>query len=312
MKYIAFDIEAANGFKADSICSIGIVVANEHLHVVHRENIWVNPKCKYNLNGTRANIGIDLHLDKKLLSKSPDFAHVYDKVCSYLMDKDAVILGHAVDSDIRMLNAACKRYKLPSINCDFVCTQLLYRLHTNAKEVRALGKIADDLQLTFEAHNSQEDAWMSMKTLEYVVKASGKSLQQLLEQYCIVVGNNDNFVMRRCITLQGANNRKLSKMASDSIRSRMAEAVVVDDSQADNVYALARTIELMDIDRACDVMASLASHGAKYTSKLNKCTHFVTIDNINPQDVMRQKRAVELEQQELLQIIDFNDLVEGN
>ncbi len=309
MKYIAFDIEAANGYKADSICSIGIVVADEQLHIVHRENIWVNPKCKYNLNGTRANIGLDLHLDKKLLARSPDFAHVYDRVCSFLCDSDAVILGHAVDSDIRMLNAACKRYKLPSINCDFVCTQLLYRLITGEKEVRALGKIADDLQLTFEAHNSEEDAWMSMKTLEHVLNSTGKTLPQLLEWYCIVVGNNDNFTMRRCITLQGANNRKLTKLAGEQIRNSIADIAVMDDSREGQVYAFARTLELMDIDRVCAVMSMLASHGASYTPKLSKCSHFVTAEKINSQDMMRECRAVELQQQGLLQILLVNDLM---
>ena len=44
MKYLAFDIEAANGYQLSSICSIGIVVADEQFNIISRENIWINPK----------------------------------------------------------------------------------------------------------------------------------------------------------------------------------------------------------------------------------------------------------------------------
>ena len=115
MKYLAFDIEAANGYQLSSICSIGIVIADERFDIISRENIWINPKTKYNLNGTRQNVGIDLHLDKKLLDSSPDFSQVYGKIKSLLTSREYAVLGHAVDADVRMLNAACVRYKLPCI-----------------------------------------------------------------------------------------------------------------------------------------------------------------------------------------------------
>ena len=127
MKYLAFDIEAANGYKPYSICSIGIVLADENFNVLKRTNIWINPKTSYNLNGTRKNVGIDLHLDKALLDASPDFSQVYSRIVSLLTDPDCLVVGHAVDSDVRMLNAACKRYRLPSIDFTFICSQLLYK-----------------------------------------------------------------------------------------------------------------------------------------------------------------------------------------
>ena len=90
MKYLAFDIEAANGYQLSSICSIGIVIADERFDIISRENIWINPKTKYNLNGTRQNVGIDLHLDKKLLDSSPDFSQVYGKIKSLLQAENTL------------------------------------------------------------------------------------------------------------------------------------------------------------------------------------------------------------------------------
>ena len=120
MKYLAFDIEAANGFNPASICSVGIVIADENFEILRKENLWINPRSKYNLNGTRPNVGIDLHLDKKLLEKSPDFKGRYDEIKSLLTAPDTIVLGHAVDSDVRMLNAATKKYNLPCINFKFI------------------------------------------------------------------------------------------------------------------------------------------------------------------------------------------------
>ncbi|MEG2158621.1 MAG: hypothetical protein RRY18_01950, partial [Clostridia bacterium] len=106
MKYLAFDIEAANGYRPYSICSIGIVIADENFTITHSENIWINPKTKYNLDGTRENVGINLHLDKDLIDASPDFTQVYTRVKTFLTDADTQVLGHAVESDVIMLNSA--------------------------------------------------------------------------------------------------------------------------------------------------------------------------------------------------------------
>ena len=188
MKYLAFDIEAANGYQLSSVCSIGVVIADEHFNVVSRQNFWINPKTKYNLNGTRSNVGIDLHLDKALLDSSPDFSQVYHRIRKLLTDKQYLVLGHAVDSDVRMLNAACTRYHLPSIDFDFVCSQLLYRLYRGEKDVKGLNKIANDLGVTFTQHNSEEDAYVSLLTLKFLVEDSGMTVDELLEKYHVRKG----------------------------------------------------------------------------------------------------------------------------
>ena len=152
MRYLAFDIEAANGYNPASICSVGVVVADSDFKVLLKENIWINPRSKYNLNGTRPNVGIDLHLDKDLLDRSPDFSERYEKLKSMLTAADTVVVGHAVDSDVRMLNAACKKYRLPSIDFKFVCSQLLYKCYKGDKNVMGLDKIAAELGLHHAIH----------------------------------------------------------------------------------------------------------------------------------------------------------------
>lgn len=220
MNYLAFDIEAANGYKPYSICSVGIVIADERLNIVSQRNIWINPKTKYDLNGTRKNVGIDLHLDEELINRSPDFSEAYEEIKGILTDKDNFVMGHAVESDVHMLNAACKRYELPCINFKFICTQLLYKLYTQATEVRALNKIADELGLTFNFHSSDEDARMSMMTLKYLTEQTGLSPLGLLEKYSVRIGENRDFNITRTVSLSENKPKKKKKYYHYSKKAR--------------------------------------------------------------------------------------------
>lgn len=295
MKYLAFDIEAANGYKPYSICSIGIVVANENFDIIFRDNIWINPKTKYNLNGTRKNVGIDLHLDKKLLDSSPEFAQVYDTISSYLTDPDTLVVGHAVDSDVRMLNAACAKNKLPSINFNFLCTQLLYKLYKGEKDVKALCKIAQDIGLSFHEHNSEDDAWMSMQTLKYLVQQTQCDVAQLMEQYAIRIGNNSNFEMSRCVTINGqASNKKMTKQLLDNLRNIANTTQPTSTQLSGMVLAIARSIEILEHEFAIQLVQKVVEKGGKYTTKLAKCNTYVLPETPIHQDNMRQRRAEEL------------------
>ena len=312
MKYLAFDIEAANGYQLSSVCSIGVVIADEHFNVVSRENIWINPKTKYNLNGTRKNVGIDLHLDKALLNASPDFSQVYSRIRALLTDKQYLVLGHAVDSDVRMLNAACVRYHLPSINFDFVCSQLLYRLYRGEKDVKGLGKIATDLGVTFEQHNSEEDAYMSLLTLKYLVEDSGLTVDELLEKYQVRKGSNVNFELTRPVSLLGqVSKKKHTQVAIGKIKEYAATVKKTGSDYADKAFCLARSLELSDSDELYAVVQAIVSRGGRYTAKLFKGNYYVMPTAASEVDTMREKRVDELHEQGLLQKVTVSQVLDG-
>ena len=311
MKFLAFDIEAANGYMPSSICSVGVVIADERFNILSRENIWINPKTKYNLNGTRRNVGIDLHLDKALLDASPDFSQVYARLRSLLTDKQYVVLGHAVDSDVRMLNKACERYHLPSIDFEFICSQLLYKLYKGDKEVKGLNKIADDLGITFNQHNSEEDAYVSMLTLKYLVDDSGLSVTELLEKYHVRKGVNDNFEMTRPVSLEGqVSKKKLTQVAIERIKEYVSTVKRTSNEYRNKAFCLARSLELSDSEQLYAVLNKIVEKGGRYTAKLLKGNVYVTGDNPTEQDVMREKRVAELEEQGLIKVVSLNDVLE--
>ena len=312
MKYLAFDIEAANGYMLSSICSIGIVIADEQFNILSRENIWINPKTKYNLNGTRANVGIDLHLDKAILDASPDFKQVYAKISALLTDPQYIVLGHAVDSDVRMLNKACERYHLPSINFEFICSQLLYRLYKGEKEVKGLNKIADDIGVIFNQHNSEEDAVVSMLTLKYLVHDSGLTVEELLTKFHVRKGSNFNFELSRPVSLDGqVSKRKLTQLAIDRIKEYVSTVKKTSNEYSNMTFCLARSLELSDSDELYDILRLITQKGGRYTAKLFKGNIYVKSNSPTQQDIMREKRVEELSEQELLRVVTICDILEG-
>lgn len=313
MKYLAFDIEAANGYKLYSICSIGVVVADEKFNILHRTNIWINPKSAYNLNGTRKNVGIDLHLDKKLLNASPDFSQVYPKIKQLLTDPDVLVVGHAVDSDVRMLNAACKRYNLPSIDFEFVCSQQLYRLYKGEKEVKALSKIATELNVTYNEHNSEDDAWMSLMTLKYLAEDSGLSVAQLAQKYHVRMGSNNNFDLVRPISLEGQVSKKQQTQKAVERICTFAQSVTPQNqTYKGKVFCLARSLELSNSDTLYAVIKKIAECGGRYSPKLVKCNVFVTGEFSTHQDQMRFRRVEELRAQGALEVRTVFEILEGS
>ena len=295
-----------------SICSIGVVIADEHFNILSRENIWINPKTKYNLNGTRANVGIDLHLDKALLDASPDFSKVYARIAAMLTDPQYVVLGHAVDSDVRMLNKACERYRLPSINFEFICSQLLYRLYKEEKEVKALNKIADELGVTFQQHNSEEDAYVSLLTLKYLVEDSGLTVEELLTKYHVRKGSNYNFELTRPVSLMGqVSKKKLTQVAIEKIKEYISTVKKTSNEYRNVAFCLARSLELSDSDELYEVVRVIIQKGGRYTAKLFKGNVYVKGNNPTEQDVMREKRVAELYEQGLLKVVTVQDILEG-
>lgn len=296
-----------------SICSVGVVVADESFNVLSRRNIWINPKTKYNLNGTRENVGIDLHLDKALLDASPDFAEVYPELKRLLTAEGTLVLGHAVDADVRMLNAACDRYKLPGIDFRFVCSQLLYKMYRGDKDVKGLNKIAADIGVEFQQHNSEEDAYASMMTMKFLVGDSGLSVDELIDKYRIRFGTNVNKQLFRPVSLLGQVSKKqITQVAVQRIRDYCATMPKRDNAWCGKAFALARSLEQSDSHELWAVVTSIASHGAKYCSKLAKCNVYVATDKPTPTDVNRQVHVAQMEEQGLLKVVSVADVLNGN
>ena len=294
MKYLAFDIEAANGFNPASICSIGIVIADENFEILRKENLWINPRSKYNLNGTRPNVGIDLHLDKKLLEKSPDFKGRYEEIKSLLTAPDTIVLGHAVDSDVRMLNAATKKYNLPCINFEFICSQLLYKCFKGDINVKGLDKIADELGLQFQQHYSDEDALMSMLTLKFLCQTTKKTVDELLKEYNIRRGLNKDFEITRSVSVTGQLSKKnITKNAVEKIKQKISQLNKAKTNKGSKfkgkTVALSRDLEVAEENVWVPVVEKIVLEGGEYTARVGKCDYYVKVADTSESSASRER-----------------------
>lgn len=317
MKYLAFDIEAANGFNPASICSIGIVVADEKFNIIRKENLWINPRSKYNLNGTRPNVGIDLHLDKALLDSSPDFAGRYGEIKGLLTAKDTIVLGHAVDSDVRMLNAACKKYRLPCINFRFVCSQLIYKCFKEDKNVMGLDKIADELGLSFQQHFSDEDALMSLLTLKFLCEKTGLDTDGLMAKYHLRWGENKNFELTRPVSVSGqVSKKKITQVAVEKIKreiSRLKKRKGRGDGLKGRVCALSRELEISDGQKWLPIIEKIVSEGGEYTAKIGRCDLYIHDGSIGEPSKMREKFLyARIDRGEKVEVVRAEDFLSGN
>ena len=317
MKYLAFDIEAANGYNPASICSVGIVIADENFNILRKQNLWINPKSKYNLNGTRPNVGIDLHLDQELLERSPDFSQRYDEIASLLVDQDTIVLGHAVDSDVRMLNAACKKYKLPCIEFKFVCSQLLYKCFKDDKNVMGLDKIATELGLQFTQHFSDEDAMMSLFTLQYLCNTTGLDVYGLLEKYNVRWGENKDFEITRPVTLTGQiSKKKITQAAVENIRKYITSLKKVRYGRTSElkgrVVAISRDIEIADDFVWQPVVKKIVLSGGEYTAKIGKCDLYISTQNTSDSSLARERfLQTRIQNGDKIEILDRQDFLQS-
>mgnify|MGYP004548742921 FL=1 len=290
MRYLAFDIEAANGYQPSSVCSVGFAIANESFTEMEKFNIWINPKTKYNLDGTRKNVGINLHLDKSLLRHSPDFKAAYPQIKALLTDPDTIVVGHAVESDVIMLNAACKRYRLPSIDFQYICTQLLFRLYKGENNVRGLDKIADEIGVTFEPHYSDEDAFVTLKTLQFLL-SKFNSLEEMLEKYAIRKGCNHNFERTPTVSLLGQiGRRQILRQAKGKIDAYLKTLHKAPKGILQGqCIALSRQIECGEFARVKSVLEAIYANGGEYTSRIGKCTMYLTAEPVGDTESNRRK-----------------------
>ncbi|MEG1528027.1 MAG: exonuclease domain-containing protein [Clostridia bacterium] len=308
MNYLAFDIEAANGYKRYSICSVGVVIADENFNVIFKENIYVNPKAKYDLNGTRANVGIDLHLSPELLKASPTFDKIYDRLAK-LLTGDYIVLGHAVVSDVIMLNSACKHYRLPPINFNFICSQLLFKAYKGDKEVRSLSKIAEQIGVVFTPHDSLEDAYVSLLTIKYLVEQTGQTVEQLMAKYSIRVGSTINFELIHPVIMQEGCSKKVKNNSIGKLYDyiRATKFVKISDKFSDVVFALDRIIELDNFANSVKILNEIYANGGKYSAKLAQANYYVSNSTANSS---RTRAIITLANAGKLKIITLQEFYE--
>ncbi|MBO5925954.1 MAG: hypothetical protein J6Q38_00120 [Clostridia bacterium] len=184
MTILSFDIESTTGNHRDgSMCTFGYCLADEKFNILRQEDIVMNPKTK------RFETKIKLHYDKAFIKKQERFPAFYETVNGLFNDK-AYVIGFSVLNDVEFLNNACEVYGLKKIDYDFLDVQLLYKTVYKKPTLSGLQVIAEELNIDYKAHRSDEDARVTLLLLKHIVEDLKMPLSEILRKFHITLGSN--------------------------------------------------------------------------------------------------------------------------
>lgn len=181
MKYLFIDIECCDGVH---ICSLGGVLTDSNFNMLDKFDILINPQLRFKLNG-RKDDGIKLFYPEKMFYEQPDFTAFYTNIKQLLTLDDITVVGFSILNDFNFINLACYRYGLPQLKLSGYDIQQIYKKITTAPHVRALEKIAADLDIPhggLTMHRSCDDAQLSMYILRNICYKTNTTIEKIFEQ----------------------------------------------------------------------------------------------------------------------------------
>ncbi len=184
MKILSFDIESTTGSHRDgSMCTFGYCIADEGFNVTTQQDIVMNPKTK------RFEPKIKLHYDKAFIKSCDKFPAFYDEIKNLFKGNDYII-GFSIMNDVEFLNNACEVYGLEKIEYEFLDVQLLYKTVYRKQTLSGLAIIAEELQIDYKAHRSDEDARVTLLVLKHIAEDLKLPVKEVLRKFHITLGNN--------------------------------------------------------------------------------------------------------------------------
>lgn len=182
MKYLFFDIECANCFGGvGKIFSFGYVLTDERFQIIERDDILMNPDVNrwdwYVIKNMVA-------YDRAIFPSKPKFDAFYPRIAQLFADAD-VVLGYAVENDVKFLLDECKRYSLPTFSVIHYDIQRIVKTKYGLQNLMSLKKALELLELPEDStlHKSDDDAVYTMRVAEALTRLEGVDLPGLIRKY---------------------------------------------------------------------------------------------------------------------------------
>ena len=326
MKYIFFDIECANCFQGKGkICSFGYVITDTSFNVLEKYDLVMNPASKFNLGPE-----IVLAYDKKTFRHAPMFPDFYSEITELLEDENAMVFGFSAINDARYLNYECMRYDLPGIDYIFYDVQQILMGIKNVKnQPSLLGSCLEyGINENQDIHKSDDDSLMTMELLRAICAATGKTPEELVEEYkqCIGVVDEYEFKWKYPVEkphkepqkLQGKSNR----LRKNSNNYKVFEAFVSNTlplGNSSNIFSgravcISLNYEEKHFRQMLLLVQLIVNAGGRYVTKAKECDCFVTKNAYNADGTIRRcyryatvKRINKTRQ--TIEVISFEELL---
>lgn len=215
MKILSIDIESCTGrFTNASICSFGYCIADENFNIIEQKDIIINPIPKKFFNGRASKAGIQLAYPEEVFRQSYRFDHYYSEIASLF--EGALVIGFAIDNDVKYLNNACDYFHRDRIKYKFIDVQILHRVVNDLPNCIGLSAASEQLHEEFIPHRSDEDARMTLLVLKNMCESAGLSANELAEKYAVYAGENRADDFTPCI----AKTDEIKKLSKDRTKNK--------------------------------------------------------------------------------------------
>ncbi len=318
MRILTFDTESSTGCVNDgSLCSFGYYLFDTETGNALQEDILIKPMAKFRKGIIGKNGKIGLAYDESVFYASPKFSFQYEKIKNIISTSD-VVIGFAIENDVKYLRDACDKYRLPQIEYNFIDVKQLLELFTDELKDKGLSSIAEVLGFDFIAHRSDEDARVTYFILEYLLKKHNKSLEELLSFAEIVQGKNfqKGFShMYSLAQLYGRNGfKRTSRQSSDLfdyIQNNIGQRAKGGPLHKKSI-AISREIRYDDIAKTYGIIKKIYALGGKYANCTAVGNTFIYRESACDidKDFIKAKEAVAtgrriifIEEQEFLNIL---------
>lgn len=240
---------------------------------------------------------------------------------------ETIIFGHAMRSDAIFLRDACKRYKLPSLNFDFIDSQVLYKEFSGIHKDISLENAENVLNLDKPQfhHKSDDDAILTIELVEKICKELNVNVSELMMLCPMACGASHNFNiqytgddLQSMMNALGKNSNALSQGRKQKCIQKFAETVVsegniIKSCLNNKSLCFSRVFEKNNAADTLKLIQILANHGCKYNAKVSKNDYYVASDeellDPIPKENTRYFAALKNDDGRNVKVISFKDFL---
>lgn len=301
MQLLSYDIESCSGGIEDgSLCSFGYCLSDTSFNITKQEDILVNPAPKqFSLSSTYSKKKyIELAYLEEQFRAAPKFNKQYNNISS-IFDGDYLVVGYAVENDVKYLNNACDFYHLKRIPFKFIDVAQIYMILNGENHLTSLPDVAKALEIEYIAHRSDEDARATLIILQKLCEKEKVTLEELLEKYEIVPGENKVDRTRPTYHkkyLDGRRENKRSKKQLDILYEVFDDTLKVPSDISKNILSN-KNIILNDMLRYSDanyvrsIQKVLINYGSRLTEDTFLANIFVSFKGCKQEGFMSRARG---------------------
>lgn len=192
MEYLVIDTESCTGRSTDgSLCSIGYAICDEKLNIIEQKDLLFNPIPKRFAVGDKKHAkrtGVTFAYEVEDFRKAPKFKECYEEVKQLFTDR--LVIGFSMANDVKYINDACDKYKLPRISFEFIDVQYVYQqIHPETNSV-GLKTLCERYDLKYREHRSDDDAAASVMLLNAFLIEEGLTLSETIDKFGVHYGIN--------------------------------------------------------------------------------------------------------------------------